>query len=131
MHFADASNQPTPGNRGKTTRRKSTRTVRGPEGAWIAEMKEEQAAASGPKPVKAPPTLGMIATLFVVECPHPSGQRLTEYGVNMFEFSGEAEARAKAVGLPGAVLRRKDTIRYIPPGKRKPRERTEWVDVQL
>jgi|AGTN01.1.fsa_nt_gi hypothetical protein len=41
MHFADPSHQKTTGNRGKTTRRKSTKTVRGPEGAYIAMMKEE------------------------------------------------------------------------------------------
>jgi hypothetical protein len=39
--FADAATQDTRGDRGTTTRRKGTRTVRGCEGAWIAQMKEE------------------------------------------------------------------------------------------
>jgi hypothetical protein len=42
--FADEQVQPTPGDRGTTTRRRSTRTVRGCEGAWIAQVKEEIAA---------------------------------------------------------------------------------------
>jgi hypothetical protein len=42
--FADGAVQDTRGGRGKTTRRKGTRTVRGPEGAAIAQMKEELAA---------------------------------------------------------------------------------------
>jgi hypothetical protein len=40
-YFADEAVQSTTGSRGKTTRRKSTRTVRGCEGAWIAAVKEE------------------------------------------------------------------------------------------
>lgn len=43
-HFADAAVQKTQGVRGKTTRRRSTKTVRGSEGAWIAMMKEELAS---------------------------------------------------------------------------------------
>lgn len=40
-YFADPAVQPTPGDRGKTTRRRSTKTVRGCEGAYIAMIKEE------------------------------------------------------------------------------------------
>jgi len=39
--FIDPAKQSTVGGRGKTTRRKSTRTVRGSEGAWVALMKEQ------------------------------------------------------------------------------------------
>lgn len=42
--FADYSEQSTLGTRGKTTKSRRTKTVRGPEGAWIAQMKEELAA---------------------------------------------------------------------------------------
>ena len=40
-YFADPTVIPTPGDRGKTTRRRSTRTVRGAEGQWIAQTKED------------------------------------------------------------------------------------------
>ncbi len=43
-YFASPSVQGTTGDRGKTTRRKSTKTVRGDEGRWIADMKEELAS---------------------------------------------------------------------------------------
>ena len=42
-YFADAAVQQTTGGRGKTTRRKSTRTVRGCDGAYCAMVKEEMA----------------------------------------------------------------------------------------
>lgn len=44
MYFADSAKIKTTGNRGKTTGRESTHTVRGPEGQWIADTKEELAA---------------------------------------------------------------------------------------
>lgn len=44
MHFADSAKIKTTGKRGKTTGRESTHTVRGPEGQWIADVKEELAA---------------------------------------------------------------------------------------
>jgi hypothetical protein len=40
-YHADTVHVPTPGNRGKTTRRRSTHSVRGPEGRFIAQVKEE------------------------------------------------------------------------------------------
>jgi hypothetical protein len=42
-YFADAAVQQTTGGRGKTTRRKSTKTVRGCDGAYCAMVKEEMA----------------------------------------------------------------------------------------
>ncbi len=39
--FASPATQPTPGSRGKSTRRKSTRTVRGNDGAYCAMVKQE------------------------------------------------------------------------------------------
>lgn len=39
--FAEPSHQKTTGARGKTTRRKSTKTVRGNDGAYCAMIKEE------------------------------------------------------------------------------------------
>ena len=48
--FTEASNQDTRGNRGKTTAKRA-RTTRGPEGAWIAQVNEELAAAGQLKPV--------------------------------------------------------------------------------
>lgn len=42
IHF-DKMVRGTEGDRGKTTRRNSTVTVRGPEGEWIADQKEELA----------------------------------------------------------------------------------------
>lgn len=44
LTFATPATQDTRGGRGKTTRRKGTKTVRGAEGAWIAQCKEELAA---------------------------------------------------------------------------------------
>lgn len=49
MHFATPSNIRTTGTRGKTTTRKSTHTVRGAEGQWIADTKEELARRPKPK----------------------------------------------------------------------------------
>jgi hypothetical protein len=42
FHF-DESEQDTRGGRGKTTRRKGTKTNRGPYGLWLAQCKEEDA----------------------------------------------------------------------------------------
>lgn len=38
QHFAEPSVQSTLGSRGKTTRRRSTKTVRGPEGSYCAQI---------------------------------------------------------------------------------------------
>lgn len=43
-YFASPSVQPTLGDRGKTTRRNATKTVRGDEGQYIAMVKEELAS---------------------------------------------------------------------------------------
>jgi hypothetical protein len=107
MHFADAAIQPTPGDRGTTTRRKSTRTVCGAEGRWIASVKEE--LAKRPKTPAPAPRLGVIDTRYSVTCPHPLGQNVGESGVNNFWFADEAEARAKAASLPSAALARRET----------------------
>ncbi len=44
IYFADLAVQPTPGDRGTTTRRRSTKTVRGCDGAYCAMVKEEIAS---------------------------------------------------------------------------------------
>lgn len=126
-HFADASTQQTKGNRGTSTGCNSTITVRGPEGAWIAEMKEELAKTKQPE---AAPVLGVIAVDYRVDGPHPSGQRCCEYGVNAFWFAADQldAAKAKATEIGGTVAM-KTTTRFIPAGKRKPRERTEWTRI--
>ena len=128
---ADPSVRDTRGDRGSTTRRRSTRTVRGPEGVYIAQIKEDLAARRGPKSKPPAPALGIVRTRFHVECPHPSGERVSEDGVNSFWFETEAEARARALSLPGAILRRQDQVRHVPDGKRKPRERFVWTDLPL
>lgn len=52
LFHADPSDRPTVGRRGKTTHRNSTHTVRGPEGSYIAQTKEELACL--PKVPSAP-----------------------------------------------------------------------------
>ena len=42
MNFASPQVQKTTGTRGKTTGRKSTKTVRGNDGAYVAAVKEER-----------------------------------------------------------------------------------------
>lgn len=44
LFHADKAIQSTQGTRGKTTERATTHTVQGPEGSYIAQMKEELAA---------------------------------------------------------------------------------------
>jgi hypothetical protein len=86
-YFADKAVQPTPGDRGKTTRRKSTRTVRGPEGAYIAQVKEELTARPAGWLVKY---RQRFSTRF--------GERVTDH--NYGRFDTEAEAVATAATLP-------------------------------
>lgn len=126
---ADSQCIPSLGDRGKTTRRKSTCTVRGPEGAWIAEQKEQAAKDRTPEP---PLPLGIVATAYLVTCEHPEGLYVTEYYVNAWWFAADQldAARRLALSLPRGRLQRRDTIRYVPPGKRKPRERTVWMEVE-
>jgi hypothetical protein len=128
MFHGDSFEIPTPGDRGKTTRRKSTRTVRGPEGRWIAEVKERLAKDRPPEP---PPVLGIVSTAYLVTCDHPAGLHVTEYDVNAWWFEADqlTAALRMAASHPCGRLQRKDTIRYIPAGKRKPRERVEWTEV--
>jgi len=127
-NFADALILPTPGDRGKTTRRKSTRTVRGPEGRWIAAMKEQLLTDQPPEPA---PVLGIVATAYLVTCDHPEGLCAHEYDVNAWWFEADQleAARRRALALPGGRLQRKHTLRYLPAGKRKPRERVEWTEL--
>lgn len=129
-YFADHAIQSTQGDRGTTTRRKSTITVRGPEGAYCAQMREVFAKSRPAKPKAQPLPLGLIHSLFLVTCRHPSGESIREEGVNLFWETRESDARARAFALNGRI-KRKDTIREIPPGKRKPVERTRWTEVAI
>jgi hypothetical protein len=89
-YFASPSIQGTTGDRGKTTRRKSTKTVRGDEGRWIADMKEELASRPA----------GWLVKYELTWEPRrwESGPRVQEstYG----RFDTEAEAIAAAAKLP-------------------------------
>lgn len=128
MFHADPSVQSTRGKRGKTTHRPSTQTVRGPEGRYIADMKE---ALAKDHSFEVSTKLGIVATVYLLTCDHPSGRLVTEYDVNAWWFTADEleVAKARALSLPGGRLQRKDTIRYIPAGKRKPRERCAWTEV--
>jgi hypothetical protein len=88
--FADEQVQPTPGDRGKTTRRRSTRTVRGSEGAWIAQVKEEVAAR----------TEVVTVTYYKVwsEAYHPQypGERSASYS-RLLRTRQEADAEAARI----------------------------------
>lgn len=83
--FADAAVQGTRGDRGKTTRRKSTRTVRGSEGAWIAQCKEELAS-------------------------RPAGWVVREERVWTFSWKAEPESRVSGCG--GRFETREDAEAY-------------------
>lgn len=83
--FAEPSEQNTTGPRGKTTRRKGTKTVRGPEGAYCAEVKEELLARE-PVPVfvamyRAEYTSGIVYSGELFRCPtrELAVERLAEY----------------------------------------------------
>src|ERR1043166_5528563 len=98
------------------------------EGRWIAEVKERLAKDRPPEP---PPVLGIVSTASLVTCDHPAGLHVTEYDVNAWWFEADqlTAALRMAASHPCGRLQRKDTIRYIPAGKRKPRERVEWTEV--
>lgn len=129
QYHADPAIVPTPGARGKTTRRKSTRTVRGPEGRWIAQMKEALACDRPPGPL---PVLGVLSTIYLVTCPHPSGRHVHEYEANAFWRETEDEALRLAYQFgPAARVQRKQTVSYLPPRCRKPRLRHEWSDIPV
>lgn len=91
-------------------------------------MKEELAKQARPAPA---PQLGVIDTRYRVDCPHPSGQNIGEYGVNAWWFADEGEARAKAAALPGATLARRETVAFVPAGCRKARTRTQWTTLSV
>lgn len=99
MHFADHAHIPTPGDRGKTTRRRSTKTVRGPEGQWIASVKEELAAQ--PKP---PPAPRFVVAYEVSGWYDRRGVFHPEPGTTApFLFADRATAEAKAAELLALV----------------------------
>lgn len=90
MNFASPQTQKTTGTRGETTRRKSTRTVRGDDGAWCRQMCEELLA-------REPWTAFQVTCVvtyshgLVNRCPlfrcrtrEEAEQRLAEYKVHPF-----------------------------------------------
>jgi hypothetical protein len=83
-YFADAAAQDTRGGRGRTTRRKGTRTVRGCEGAWIAQAKEEARARPA----------GWLVLVQDVQDTRLGDRRVSVH--NAGRFGTEAEAAAYA-----------------------------------
>jgi len=66
---------------------------------------------------------------YQISCNHPSGQNVSEYGVNLFTCDELSEAMEIAQRINGKI-QRKITLVYTPAGKRFPRHKVLWSNVE-
>lgn len=66
---------------------------------------------------------------YVVSCPHPTGQRVGETGVNHWRTDDLAEAKQIAASHVGSRISRKTERYHIPAGKRAPRLKITWDEI--
>lgn len=71
-----------------------------------------------------------VRVKYLVSCPHPSGQRVSEYGVNQW-WCDTLEQAIEQSGKCAGTIQRQTTVKYLPPGKRVHRERIVWEDVAV
>lgn len=90
--FADAAVQSTKGTRGRTTRRRSTKTVCGPDGAYAAMVKEE---------LRTRPAGWLVRYETVYDARPRLGETAPTVKVSTYgRFDTEGQAEACAAGIP-------------------------------